>query len=587
MRVASVRRPSSSTMADARCAIHSVRASRAASPPLRPMTAIEIVPLEMAEFRFPDPALAGRRGVVMGYAVRHPDGVLLFDTGFGFGNAELDETYTPVGRPILEVLREAGIEKDEITAVVNCHLHADHAGQNGAFPGIPIHVQPAEWEVAHTTDHTVLEWIDAPGRDVPAHRRRPRDHARRSGSIATPGHTPGHQSLVVDTARRHGRPRRPGLSTRSANGSAIPTPCEGRTSAPDQAAYDRSDRAPARARPGPRPLRPRPARSGRPTPRRPSTAWYPSRAVLGGELAVPCSLQSAPAGLNPLSRSPFSVAARRCDVEDRVPRSGEPRTVSGPEGSSTKRPSSGAAERPGPSRPSWWARATDDRRRVHGISAPRSPSTGGGRDHDRHRTRRSTDAGAPRRSARSSARRRSSRRSATRSGPTASSHAILFVGPRGTGKTSLARILAKAVNCTNLQDGDPCDALRGVRRRSARARRSTSSRSTPPRTAASTRSATCASGCAYPPGHLRRKVYILDEAHQITRDAWNALLKSLEEPPDFVDLHVRLDRAVRLPAGDPVAPPALRRPPPDDPRDRGQAAPDPRGRRSRRRAGAP
>jgi hypothetical protein len=95
---------------------------------------------------------------------------------------------------------------------------------------------------------------------------------------------------------------------------------------------------------------------------------YPSRAVLGGELAVPCSLQSAPAGLNPLSRSPFSVAARRCDVEDRVPRSGEPRTVSGPEGSSTKRSSSGAAERPGPSRSSWWARGRVGRRRVHGIS---------------------------------------------------------------------------------------------------------------------------------------------------------------------------------------------------------------------------
>ncbi len=97
---------------------------------------------------------------------------------------------------------------------------------------------------------------------------------------------------------------------------------------------------------------------------------YPSRAVLGGELAVPCSLQSAPAGPNPLSRSPFSDAARRCDVEDRVPRSGEPRTVSGPEGSSTKRSSSGAAERPGPSRPSWWARAMVDRRRVHGTLAP-------------------------------------------------------------------------------------------------------------------------------------------------------------------------------------------------------------------------
>ena len=78
-------------------------------------------------------------------------------------------------------------------------------------------------------------------------------------------------------------------------------------------------------------------------------------------------LQSAPAGLNPLPRTPSPNAARRCDVEDRVPRSGEPRTVSGPEGSSTKRSSPGAAERPGPSRSSWWARGRVVRRRVHGT----------------------------------------------------------------------------------------------------------------------------------------------------------------------------------------------------------------------------
>ncbi len=94
----------------------------------------------------------------------------------------------------------------------------------------------------------------------------------------------------------------------------------------------------------------------------------PGRARRGTSGAL--YLQSAPAGLNPLPRSPSSNATRRCDVEDRVPRIGEPRTVSGPEGSSTKRSSSGAAARPDPSRPSWWARGRSGRRRVHGTSFP-------------------------------------------------------------------------------------------------------------------------------------------------------------------------------------------------------------------------
>ena len=113
-------------------------------------------------------------------------------------------------------------------------------------------------------------------------------------------------------------------------------------------------------------------------------------------------------------------------------------------------------------------------------------------------------------------------------------HALLFTGPRGTGKTSLARIVAKAINCTNLgPNADPCDtcdACVSIREGSAL--------DVIEIDAASNRGINeireLRERLNYAPSQLRRKVYILDEAHQITKDAWNALLKSLEEPPEFV-----------------------------------------------------
>ena len=197
-----------------------------------------MVAYELGTFRFPEPELQGRRGVVMGFAMLHPGGVLLVDTGFGFGHAELDAAYDVRARRILDALAGVEIHPKDVTGLVNCHLHADHAGQNSAFPGVPTWVQPAEWALAHTPDHTVVDWVDYPGADV---RETAGDHELLPGVrvLATPGHTAGHQSIAVDTDA--------GLTLLAGQAcytggewDGDPEALEGRSTAPDPSAYDRS-----------------------------------------------------------------------------------------------------------------------------------------------------------------------------------------------------------------------------------------------------------------------------------------------------------------------------------------------------------
>ena len=113
------------------------------------------------------------------------------------------------------------------------------------------------------------------------------------------------------------------------------------------------------------------------------------------------------------------------------------------------------------------------------------------------------------------------------------SHAYLFCGPRGTGKTSTGRILAKAVNCPNQVGGEPCNACDICRSiTEGRALDVIEIDAASNRGIDEIRS--LREKVNYAPGLARYKVYIIDEVHMLTEAACNALLKTLEEPPPHV-----------------------------------------------------
>lgn len=126
-------------------------------------------------------------------------------------------------------------------------------------------------------------------------------------------------------------------------------------------------------------------------------------------------------------------------------------------------------------------------------------------------------------------------------------HAYLFTGSRGTGKTTCAKILAKAVNCLNLQDGNPCcecENCKGIDDGSIL--------DVVEMDAASNRGIddirAVIDEAQFRPARGKYRVYIIDEVHMLTDQAFNALLKTLEEPPEHVVFILATTEVHKLPS---------------------------------------
>jgi N-acyl homoserine lactone hydrolase len=132
----------------------------------------------------------------LGYLVDHRDGLLLLDTGMG-SHPDVETHYRPTRYPLQDALARGGAKVEDVALVVNCHLHFDHCGGNPSLTNRPIFAQRVELELARRNEsYTLPELVDAPGLSYEV---LDGEAELLPGVfiLPTPGHTAGHQSVIV------------------------------------------------------------------------------------------------------------------------------------------------------------------------------------------------------------------------------------------------------------------------------------------------------------------------------------------------------------------------------------------------------
>jgi len=128
------------------------------------------------------------------------------------------------------------------------------------------------------------------------------------------------------------------------------------------------------------------------------------------------------------------------------------------------------------------------------------------------------------------------------------SHAYLFTGPRGVGKTTVARLLAKAVNCESLEGSEPCNTCSSCKQIADGSALDVYEIDAASHTDVDHVRENIIKSVRFAPNQLKKKVYIIDEVHMLSTSSFNALLKTLEEPPSHVMFILATTEVHKVPA---------------------------------------